>query len=116
MEDLELLYVAYFATFVIVSETTLPLVTETINRLFTLTNKYVKSVVSWVVPLAIMYFGWGVGHIFEGSFLVGVAWYYPAIFGVLAGSISNFAWTSIPWIKAAISWLLDYLTSKLTNK
>ncbi len=113
MEELELLYVAYFATFVVVSETTLPLITEFVNRVLTITDSITKSIVSWVIPLAIMYAGWGAGHFFEGSFLVGVEWYYPAIFGAVAGSISNFTWTSIPWVKAAINWLLNYL---MTNK
>lgn len=115
MGEIELLYVAYFATFVIVAETTLPLVTEAFNRLFTLTNPTIKSITSWVIPVALMYFGWGVGHYLEGSFLVGLDWWHPAVLGGIAGSLSNLSWTSITWVKQLINWVLDRIIGN-TNK
>ena len=112
MGEIESLYVAYFATFVVVAETTLPLVTEAINKLLNLTNSTIKSIISWATPIAIMYFGWGLGHFMEGSFLVGLDWWHPLILGGSAGSLSNFSWTSIPWVKELINWILNQIIKK----
>jgi len=120
MEELELLFVAYFATFIIVLEVTLPLVTEFIIRII---NKFVdelsstaKSITSWVIPILLMYAGWGIGHFFEGSFLVGLAWWHPLVFGGFAATFSNLAWMNIPWVKRLANWLLSWFIEYINKK
>ena len=106
------LYVAYFATFSIVFGTTLPWVIELFNRWFDLENKYLKHLVSWLVPVAIMYIGWGLGNFFDGSFLQDLPAWQPLAFGVWAGLMANFEWTNVPWLKDAINSFFDWLLKK----
>lgn len=106
------IYVAYFATFSVVAGTTFPFVTEAINRWFDLQGKVLKSIVSWVVPVAIMYVGWGLGNFFDGSFLQDLVWWKPAVFGAWAGLLSNVCWNDVPWLKDAVNNFFEWLLNK----
>ena len=111
MENLNELYVTYFATFSLVAGTTLPFVIEWVNRVFELTTSAVKSIVSWAVPVVLMYAGWGLGHFFEG-FLSELPYWHPLVYGAWAGLMANIEWTAVPWLKTAVTAFFEWLLKK----
>lgn len=115
MGQIEIMYAAYFATFSVVLGTTLPFIIELINRWGKLEGKTTKSIVSWVVPVAIMYIGWGLGHLFEG-FLSDLPAWHPLTFGVWAGLMANVEWKTVPWLKNAVNSLFDWLLDRDKKK
>lgn len=112
MENLQELYLTYFAAFSIVVGKTLPFVIEAVNRWLNLQTKRVKSIVSWVVPVLVMYAGWGLGHFFEGSFLVGLEAWHPLAYGAWAALLSNMEWNNVPWLKEAVNSFFTWLLTK----
>lgn len=108
---MEAIYLAYFATFSVVTGVTLPLVIEFLNQTVNITQKFWKSVVSWGVPVAIMYVGWAIGNFFDGSFLQSLPVWQPAVYGAWAGLMANVNWANVPWLKemvnAVMAWLLN---------
>ena len=106
------IYLAYFASFSIVCGKTLPFIIEFLNRILKLTSRRVKSIVSWVVPVAIMYIGWVLGNFFDGSFLQELPAWKPAVYGAWAALLSNIEWNNVPWLKDAVNNFMDWLLKK----
>ena len=109
MDQLNELYLAYFVSFSIVIGKTLPFLIEAVIRWLSLEGKTIKSVTSWVVPVLVMYAGWGLGHLFEGSFLTGLEAWQPLAYAAWAALMANIEWKTVPWLKNAVNSLFDWL-------
>ena len=113
METVNDLYVLYFTSFTVVSTTTLPMITEVVNRTFKLASSKVKSIVSWLVPFVVLYAGWFLGNIFEGSFLNDMLWWHVFLFAAYASTMSNVGWKNIGWLKTLIVELFNQFSKQL---
>ena len=108
MEQLEVLFALYFATLSVVVGTTLPFAIELINRVFDFQKEITKSIVSWVIPVVVMYVAWGANQVFVG-FLTDVPFWHPLVYGVWSALMANIEWNNVPWLKEVVNQTMDWL-------
>lgn len=112
MESINDLFGEYFATFSVVAGITIPFLMEFLNRIFNIGSAIAKSILAWVVPVLIMYAGWGLANVLEGSFLQGLPYWHPALYGLWAALLANIEWKNILWLKEAVNGVMDWLLKK----
>jgi len=69
-------------------------------------SKTWKSVISWVIPIVVVYGLWFLDVGFVTDF--GPIW-TPAIIGALSAGVANYAWNDIPWVKDLINRIIEFL-------
>lgn len=82
------------------------------EKIYKPSSKTWRSVMSWVIPIALTYGLWylGLGYLQEITI-----WWVPAILGALSAGVANYAWNDIPWIKDLINRIIEFLPKTKKN-
>ena len=105
-----LLAIASLGSFATVA---IPFVTEFFfEKVYQPTSKAMRSLLVFVISIAMSYGVWGLGLLFDVGFLVEVvkAW-HVLVYGVGAAFAASYTWVNIDWIKAVIRWIIAGDTS-----
>ncbi len=113
MDELQALYMSYFAAFSVMAGVTVPIVVKAWLEFWKPKTKVWRSIWSWIIPVAVGMVGWLLGvFIFKDGFLANLVWTDALIYGAWAAIMGNVAWDNVPWLKEIINQLFVYLLSK----
>lgn len=104
MEELIKLFTEYTGTFLAFSTLLAPLVVEAIfEHLYDPEKKLIKSIMSWVVIIIIIFPIWQLQVWLSVGWLAELTiWWHVAIWGAGSAIVANVSWVNIEWIKIII--------------